>query len=91
MTRETLVSLSPDDVIDLAKSFFTDARSGYSGSLVEQGESYVRFQIFRGHLAIFASPENDATRVRCSTLRYHPSIGKFLLQLETESAALPRA
>jgi hypothetical protein len=85
MTRETLVSLSPDEVIVQAKSYFTDASSGFSGSLVEEGDGFARFETFRGHLAVAAAPDGDRTRVRCSTLRYHPSIGKFLLQLETQS------
>ncbi len=84
MTREILVSVSPEEVIELAKSYFTDASSGYAASLVEEGEGYARFQTFRGHLAILAAPDGDRTLVRCSTLRYHPSIGKFLLQLESK-------
>lgn len=83
MTRESLVSLSPEEVVVLAKRYFTDASSSYSGSLVEEGEGYARFQTFRGHLAVSATREGAQTRVRCSTLRYHPSIGKFLLQLKT--------
>jgi hypothetical protein len=87
MTRETLVSLSPDEVVGLAKNYFTEASSGYSGSLVEEGEGFVRFETFRGHLAVHAARDGEQTRVRCSTLRYHPSIGKFLLMLATESPA----
>ena len=86
MTRESLVSLSPEAVIELAKSYFTDAQSGYNGTLVEAGDGFARFQTFRGHLAVAAAPEGKQTRVRCSTLRYHPSIGKFLTILATESA-----
>ncbi|UCF20130.1 MAG: hypothetical protein JSU87_01605 [Gemmatimonadota bacterium] len=85
MTREILVSVSPEQVIGLAKNYFTDASSGYSGSLVEEGEGYARFETFRGHLAVLATPDGDRTLVRCSTLRYHPSLGKFLLQLESKS------
>ncbi|MGD2153642.1 MAG: hypothetical protein PVG79_10275 [Gemmatimonadales bacterium] len=87
MTRETLVSLPPERVLELARGFFTGSASGYSGTLVEEGAGYVRFQAFRGQLAISASADGDRTRVRCSTLRHHPSIGQFLLQLGTESAA----
>ena len=87
MTRETLVSLSPERVVDLAKSYFTDAGSGYSGSLVEEGDGFASFEIFRGHLAVFASKDGERTRVRCSTLRHDPSIGKFLMMLATESPA----
>jgi hypothetical protein len=87
MTRETLVPLPPERVLDLAKGFFTGSASGYAGTLVEEGVGYIRFQAFRGQLAISASADGERTRVRCSTLRYHPSIGQFLLQLETESAA----
>jgi len=87
MTRESLVALSPEAVIDLAKAYFTDPGSGYTGTLVEDGDGYARFQTFRGHLAIAASRDGERTRVRCSTLRYHPSIGKFLLSLETTPSA----
>jgi hypothetical protein len=90
MTRESLVSLSPEAVIDLAKAYFTDAQSGYSGTLVEDGDGFARFQTFRGQLAVAAVPDGEQTLVRCSTLRYHPSIGKFLLSIASESS-LPGA
>jgi hypothetical protein len=83
MTREILVSLSPEDVLGLARRYFSAADSGYSGTIVEEGAGYIRFETFRGHLAVAASHDGVATRVRCSTLRYHPSIGKFLALLET--------
>ncbi len=89
MIREALVSQSPDAVIDLAKRFFTDPRSGYAGTVVDEGDGYVRFETFRGHLAVYATREGEATRVRCSTLRYHPSIDQFLVMLETEPSAAP--
>ena len=87
MTREALVSLSPEEVVDLATGYFTSARSGFSGLLVEKGEGFARFTTFRGQLAISATRDGDHTRVRCSTLRYHPSIGKFLLLLASEAPA----
>lgn len=87
MTREVSVSLSPDEVLRSAKTFFTSPESGYSGTLVEEGDNFARFRTFRGNLAVMAWREEGDTRVRCSTLRYHPSIGKFLLQLEAESGA----
>lgn len=87
MTREALVSVSPEEVLGLAKSFFTGEESGLSASLIEEGESFIRLQTFRGLLAVSASRENGMTRVRCSTLRYHSSIGQFLLLLQTQSSA----
>lgn len=87
MTREALVPLSPVRVLETAKNFFASVQSGYSGSLVEEGAEFVRFQAFRGTLAVSVTPEGDLTRVRCSTLRYHRSIGQFLLLLQTTSAA----
>lgn len=87
MTRETSVSLSPEEIVDLAKAFFTSLESGYSASLVDEGDGFVRLQTFRGHLAITAWREGERTRVRLSTLRYHPSIGEFLLRIETQSSA----
>lgn len=89
MTREVLVSLPASEVIELAKGYFPAPESGYSGTLIEEGEGYVRFQTFRGHLAVSARPGDGRTRVRCSTLRYHPSIGKFLLQLKTAASSTP--
>lgn len=87
MKREALVSLSPDEVLDLAKEYFSDVSSGYGGTLIEEGDGFVRFDTFRGHLAVYAiQEEGTQTRVRCSTLQYHPSIGKFLMQLQTESS-----
>lgn len=87
MTREIAVSLSPEDVLEVARDFFTSPESGYSGTLVEEGDEFVRFRTFRGVLAVMAWREGDETRVRCSTLRYHPSIGKYLLRLEAESSS----
>lgn len=85
MTRETTVSQSPGQVLALAKRYFTSAESGYAGSLVEEGEGYLRFRAFRGLLAVSAWEEDDGqTHVRISTLRHHPSIGKFLRMLETD-------
>ena len=87
MKREALVSLSPDQVLDLAKEYFSDVSSGYGGTLIEKGDGFARFDTFRGHLAVYAIRDGTQTRVRCSTLQYHPSIGKFLMQLQTESSA----
>lgn len=86
MMRETLVNLPPEEVLETAKNFFTSVESGYSGTLVETGSEFSRFRAFRGILAVSAVRDGDLTRVRCSTLRYHPSIGKFLLLLETASS-----
>lgn len=87
MTKEVLVAVSPDNVLGYAKYFFTSPESGYGATVVEAGDDYVRFQTFRGILAVSARPEDGMTRVRCATLRYHPSIGQFLLHLDSESAA----
>lgn len=87
MTRETLVSLPPERVLELAREFFAGPASGYAGTPVEEGGDFIRFQAFRGQLAISASTDGGQTRVRCSTLRYHTSVGQFLLQLQTESTA----
>ena len=82
-----MVSVSPDNVLGHAKRFFTGAEGGYGATVVDVGADYIRFQTFRGVLAVLARAEDGLTRVRCETLRYHPSIGQFLLHLETESAA----
>lgn len=87
MKREALVSLSPDQVLDRAREYFSDASSGYGGTLVEEGDGFARFDTFRGHLAVYATRDGTRTRVRCSTLQYHPSIGKFLMQLRTAPSA----
>lgn len=90
MTRDALVAVSPDNVLGTAKNFFTRAESGYVASVVDEGPDYVRFHTFRGILAVSARLEDGMTRVRCATLRYHPSIGQFLLLLATDSSASNR-
>ena len=87
MTRESRLTAPADQVLQLAKDFFTSTDAGYAATIIDEGSDYVRFQTFRGVLAVSARGVDGTTLVRCSTLRYHPSIGQFLLLLETESPA----
>lgn len=86
MTRETTTSLSPREVLEEAKKFFTDDLSVNSAWLEEESDTHVTFGTFRSRVAVsaFPDPEGEApTRVRLSTLRVDEAVGKFLTHIRT--------
>jgi hypothetical protein len=85
MTSETITSLSPQQVLEEAKDFFTGEGSVYPSTLVDESASHVTMSTFRSRLAISAYPDpaGKGTKVRVSTLRRHDSVGKFLSLIES--------
>lgn len=82
MTREVWTDIPASQVLARARQFFTGPDSGYAGAVGGEGGGFVRFQTFRGTIAVSAVAEADGrTRVRVSTLRNHPSIPVFLTLL----------
>lgn len=80
MTNETRTTLSPAQVLQQAKRFFTAEDALSPATLLEESESHVTMGMFRSRLAISATvdPSGKGTRVRISTLRHHDAVGKFL-------------
>lgn len=85
MITEVVTSLSPAEVIDEARRFFTDEGAFHSATVVDEGENYITLGMFRSKLAISAFPDerDGATRVRVSTLRRNDAIGRFLALVES--------
>ena len=85
MISEVVTRLSPPQVIELARRFFTDEGAFHSATIVDEGDTHLTLGMFRSRLAITAYPGADAetTRVRVSTLRRNDAVGQFLALVET--------
>lgn len=85
MITEVVTSLSPSEVIEEARRFFTDEGAFHSATIIDEGESHLTLGMFRSRLAISAFPgaSEGQTRVRVSTLRRNDAIGRFLALVET--------
>ena len=80
MITETTTRLTPEQVLDGARRFFTAEGSQSAANVVSESDRHVTVATFRSRLAISAW-EDEAlgeTRVRVSTLRRQDSVGKFL-------------
>ncbi len=82
MTHETTTSLSPDEVLSRAKSFFAE-RAPHSATFLErEGPRYAQFRGQGGEdlvLAVFDS--TGGTRIRASTMLFDQAIGRFFSTL----------
>ena len=83
MITETLTALPPEQAIERARSFFSDAGAALPATVIESGENHLTVATFRSRLAITAYPDPDGrgTRVRVSTLRNNDAVGKLLTLL----------
>lgn len=86
MTSETTTSLSPSEVLSLAREFFTGSDAIHQASVSEESDTHVTFATFRSRIVVaaFPDPEDEApTRVRVSTLREYAAADRFLTYLRT--------
>ncbi|MDT8435353.1 MAG: hypothetical protein RRA92_01235 [Gemmatimonadota bacterium] len=88
MISEIVSGLTPAQVVDEAKRFFTGEGSLHAASIVEESETSLTVSTFRSRIALaaFPDPEGNGTRVRISTLRSNDAIGKLLTYLETNGS-----
>lgn len=89
MTSETVTDLSPDDVLDLARDFFTGRDAVYEASISGESDTHVSFATFRSRIVVAAFPDPEGegrTRARVSTLREYAVADRFLTYLETHDA-----
>lgn len=94
MTSETTTGLAPDDVLDLAREFFTGRDAVHEASVSEESETHITFATFRSRIVVAAFPDpdgEDETRVRVSTLREYDVADRFLTFLRTAPRAAPRS
>ena len=89
MITETTTLLTPAQVLDEARRFFTGKDSVFAATVVDESDRHVTVATFRSRLAISAWADEaiDGTRVRVSTLRRQNAVGRFLSWLETASPA----
>lgn len=85
MITEVITQLSPEAVIDEARSFFTDEGAFHSATIIDEGDTHLTLGMFRSRLAItaFPDPGDAGTRVRVSTLRRNDAVGRFLTLVTT--------
>lgn len=84
MTVEITSELSPAEVLEAAKSFFSGEEAYHSAWLETESESHLSFGTFRGNLAVaaFPDPEGEApTRIRISTLREEGAVPRLVTYL----------
>jgi len=89
MITETTTRLTPEQVLDGARRFFTAEGSLSAANVVSESDRHVTVATFRSRLAIstWEDEELGETRVRVSTLRRQDSVGKFLYWLTTTGSS----
>ena len=90
MTAETTTTLPVDEVLALAKRFFTSADAVHDAWLEMESDAHISFGTFRSNIVVAAAPDpqvEGVTRVRASTLREDEAVGSFLAYLNTFDAS----
>ena len=82
----TTVRLAPTDVLVRAKSFFAERVPHMAAFVEKEGPTFV---VLRGQggeeVVISATPANDGSRVRASTLFFDQALDRFFTTLPLES------
>lgn len=81
LTQEVLTDLSPREVVERARDFFTTRFSPYAGFETDEGETHIRFRFEAGELVIGTGTQEGRTLVRGSTSRIHHELSQFLMTL----------
>ena len=80
--QETTTSLSPDEVLNRAKEFFTQRNPLYAAFLDREGPGYVTLRGQGGEEIVIAAVARDsATRVTGSTYLFDMQIARFFATL----------
>lgn len=90
MTSETVTDLSPEEVLDLARDFFTGPDAVYEASISDESDNHLSFGTFRSRIVVAAFPDPEGegpTRTRVSTLREYAVADRFLTYLQTHHRA----
>ncbi len=83
-TQELTTTLSPDEVIARAKSFFSKRSSLYAAFLDKEGPGFVTFRGQGGEeIVIGTAAGNSGTRVTGSTYLFDMQVSRFLDTLPT--------
>ena len=87
MVHETTTTLSGDEVIQRAKTFFTE-RVPHQGLFLErEGSTHATFRGQGGEeIALVVIATDGGTRIRASTLFFDQTIGRFFSSLPLSDA-----
>jgi len=81
LTQEVVTDLSPREVVQRAREFFTTRFSPYAGFETSEDETSIRFEFEAGELVLGTGTKDGRTLVRGSTSRIHHELSQFLLTL----------
>jgi hypothetical protein len=81
VVQEVLTDHPPEDVLRLAKEFFTTRFTPYAAFVEAESESHLAFRIEAGELVIGTGTSDGRTVVRGSTSRLHHELSQFLTTL----------
>ena len=79
--HETRTQLTPDQVIDRARAFFTLSSSSYAAFQEQVGDGYLKLFMEVGEIVIGTVPRDGYTLVRGSASRGEHILTKFLVTL----------
>lgn len=82
MIQETITSLSPDQVLAAAKTFFARRNPIYAAFLEKEGPNYLTFRGQGGEeIVIAVAPTDGGTAVRGSTYLFDMQVSRFFTTL----------
>lgn len=81
LIQEVVTDLSPREVVERARDFFTTRFSPRAGFVEEESDTHIKFELEAGELIIGTGERDGRTIVRGSTSRLHNELSRFLLTL----------
>lgn len=81
LIQEVQTELSPAEVIEKARAFFSLQQSPYAAFVADASEQHIRFTTEAGELMIGVGEREGRTVVRGSTSRMHNELSQFLTTL----------
>ncbi len=81
LIQEVVTELSPAEVVERAREFFTTRLTPYAAFVADESESHIRFEVEAGELTIGTGERDGRTLVRGSTSRLHHELSQFLTTL----------
>jgi hypothetical protein len=81
LIQEVLTELSPEEVIERAREFFSMRLTPYAAFTEDAGPTHVKFSTEAGDLTIGVGEQEGRRLVRGSTSRLHHELSQFLTTL----------
>lgn len=82
LIQEVETDLSPRDVIEKARSFFTLQFSPYAAFVQDESDSHIVLSTEAGEVTIGVGDREGRRVVRASSSRLHHEVSQFLVTLE---------